>query len=417
MKKISATLLILAALALAKGAIAQDMSALPPILGPKVYKGTRLPEANSPHDWRTLRAPLLKSIFQAEVYGRLPVPNPLNLISKTTVDEAAFGGLGRLEEAVLASDALKVRLHVAYILPNTPGPHPVVIVTAFCGNGSTFSDDRLSLPAGGLPEFCARFKDAPPPAADDPDPYLFASPIETLLKRGYAVASFATADLVIDEKDTAIIPLHLMNPTAPPDERLGAIAAWGWGYSKVIDFLETDPRFDPKRQAIYGHSRNGKAAMTAAAFDDRIDLVFAHQSGRGGASLSRSPVGEQVSNITGGFPHWFAPNYARYSDDPNRLPVDQHELIGLIAPRPVLLGAGVDDQWADPEGAWQAAIAATPVYQLMGHKGLTQTTRETPDMSADIAYFLRPGRHGTTRSDWGRFMDFMDAHFKTPRKP
>ncbi|MDC7677329.1 alpha/beta hydrolase family protein [Asticcacaulis machinosus] len=417
MKKNYATLLILGALTLAKGGIAQDMSELPPALGPKVYKGVSLPEVRSYHEWHNLRAPLLKSIFQTEVYGRLPTPNSLNLISKTTVDEAAFGGLGRLEEAVLTSDAHKVRLHVAYVVPKTPGPHPVVIVTAFCGNGSTFSDNRLSLPAGGLPEFCARFKNMPPSATDDPDPYLIAPPVEALLKRGYAVASFSTADIVIDDKATAIIPLHLLNPTAPPNERLGAIAAWGWGYSKVIDFLETDPRFDPKRQAIYGHSRNGKAAISAAAFDKRIDLVFAHQSGRGGASLSRSPVGEQVSNITGGFPHWFAPNYARYGDDPNRLPVDQHELIGLIAPRPLLLGAGVDDQWADPEGAWQAAIAATPVYQLSGHKGLTQTTRETPNLSADIAYFLRPGRHGTTLSDWGRFMDFMDAHFKTPRKP
>jgi len=291
------------------------------------------------------------------------------------------------------------------------GPHPVIIQLTFCGNRAAFGGRAdIAAPFGAYAEFCDRIADAPPPEADAPDTYLRAPPLETIVRRGYAVATFFTGDIIPDDREAAIAALEALAPSQDPEHRLGAIAAWGWGASVVIDYLETNPTFDPNAMAVLGHSRNGKAAFAAAMFDPRIDLLIAHQSGTGGATLSRSYEGEAVENITGGFPHWFAPAFRGYAGAEDALPVDQHQALALIAPRPVFLGAAIDDTWAGPEGAWLAAHGADPVYELFGGPGLDQTSREEPNYQADIAYVLRPGRHGTTRSDWEHFLAFLDAH-------
>jgi hypothetical protein len=172
-----------------------------------------------------------------------------------------------------------------------------------------------------------------------------------------------------------------------------------------------EPGVDPARTAVWGHSRNGKAALLAAAFDPNIDLVIAHQSGRGGAALSRSPRGESVAQVTRAFPHWFAPSYANHAGREVGMPVDQHQLIALIAPRPVLLGAARRDAWADPAGGLEALRGAQPAYVLHGSPGLRQAGLSEPNLAADLAAFMRPGRHGVHAGDWAMFLDFMDAHF------
>ncbi|MET0545886.1 MAG: hypothetical protein ABWZ40_06220, partial [Caulobacterales bacterium] len=175
--------------------------------------------------------------------------------------------------------------------------------------------------------------------------------------------------------------------------------------------LSSDPRFDKKRMVLWGHSRNGKSALVAAAFDPRVSGVIAHQSGRGGAALTRSTLGETVAEITEKYPYWFAPDFKNYAGMEQSLPIDQHQLIALIAPRPVLFTGGRSDGWADPEGAFRAIQGAQPAYQLMGSDGLKQPDMKHPDLTGDLSFYIRGGNHGSTTYDWNMFLDWMDAHF------
>ena len=179
----------------------------------------------------------------------------------------------------------------------------------------------------------------------------------------------------------------------------------------MVDVLEQDARLDRSAMIAWGHSRYAKAALVAAAFDPRIAGVIAHQSGTGGASLNYKKPGESVARITRSYPHWFARSYAAYTDEA-RPDVDQHQLLALIAPRPVLLGNARRDVWSDPNGAFRAAMGADPVYRLYGAKGLDQSRLRPYDPAAGIAFWLRPGTHGVVKEDWPAFLAFLGAHFE-----
>jgi len=230
-------------------------------------------------------------------------------------------------------------------------------------------------------------------------------PFEDVLARGYGVALFYAGDVVGDEPESARAGLaQLYGADA---EHAGAIAAWAWLYSQAYNVLAADARIDAERVAIWGHSRNGKAALLAAAMDPRIAAVIAHQSGRGGAALNRSESGETIGEMMENYSYWFPQDFAHAPGADAML--DQHQLIALIAPRPVLLGNAARDAWADPLGAWAAAQAASPVYDLYGVDGLSQEDVRTPDPDARIWYYTRGGLHGVTSEDWEVFLEFLDA--------
>jgi hypothetical protein len=186
------------------------------------------------------------------------------------------------------------------------------------------------------------------------------------------------------------------------------IAVWAAAYGWSLDVLEADPRIDAKRTAVWGHSRQGKAALLAAAFDPRIEAVIPLQAGKGGATLTRAYAGETVKQITKDYPHWFAPAYAAYSDREKDAPVDQHQLIALVAPRPVMLGNGWKDVWSDPNGSFRAALGADPVYELMGKRGLAQTGLKDKKELGEIEFFIRSGGHGVRVKDWDEMLAFLD---------
>jgi fermentation-respiration switch protein FrsA (DUF1100 family) len=191
----------------------------------------------------------------------------------------------------------------------------------------------------------------------------------------------------------------------------GVIAVWAAAYGWALDVLERDPRIDAKRTAIWGHSRQGKAALLAAAFDQRVDAALVMQAGKGGATLTRAYAGETVKQLTRSYPHWFAPAYAAYSDNEAASPIDQHQLIALVAPRPVLLGNGWKDVWSDPNGSFRAAQGADPVYKLMGAKGLTQSGMQDAKAKGEIDFFIRSGGHGVRVIDWDYMLDWLDRQF------
>jgi hypothetical protein len=181
-----------------------------------------------------------------------------------------------------------------------------------------------------------------------------------------------------------------------------------------MDYLETDKAVDAKRVAIYGVSRLGKTVMWAGAHDTRFALVIASCSGEGGAALSRRNYGETIAHLVAPtrFPYQFCANYAKYAARVDQLPVDAHELVALIAPRPVLLQTGSTDYWSDPKGEFLAAVAAGPVYRLLGKQGLD--TDQWPPAGTpilhDIGYYMHNGGHGTLPADWDIFLQFVATH-------
>ena len=357
--------------------------------------------------WETAGKAKAEAALQSEVYGRSPEYLPPKFSETRLVDPAAFNGAARIEEfqmQISTPFGAPLSGSVVLVVPaNAMGPVPIIIMQNFCPNTAVIPVAGLSAP--------------PPPYFDCSDDsmlsgvfthffgrYITSPPAAAIMDRGYALAVLHPPEWVPDSAGRAANAIERlrgeMGKPAP-----GTIKIWADLSSALIDNLETDPRFSAK--VIYGHSRYGKSALVAAAFDPRIDGVISHQSGTGGASLSKDKPGETVHAITETYPHWFTQNYSE-----SALSVDQHHLLALIAPRPVMLGNAKRDVWSDPEGAFRAAQGANPVYQVYGSSGLTSEKLTDYRPNDDIAFWMRPGTHGVTQEDWPAFLEFMDAHFK-----
>lgn len=242
--------------------------------------------------------------------------------------------------------------------------------------------------------------------------------VDQILAQGYSAAMVYTADIDPDRADgyAAGVRGFLASNQPRAEDAWGSLSAWGWGMSRVLDYALQDPNIDPKRIAMVGHSRGGKTALWAAAEDPRISLVYSNESGCGGAALSRRRYGETVGRITTAFPHWFCENFATYADDEDRLPVDQHQLMALLAPRGVYVASAADDLWADPRGEYESLVSAAPVFQLLGKDSILSKQMpplNVPRVEGVTGYHIRTGPHDLTRRDWSWFLDFANQYFST----
>ncbi|MCX6261341.1 MAG: acetylxylan esterase [Bacteroidia bacterium] len=201
----------------------------------------------------------------------------------------------------------------------------------------------------------------------------------------------------------------------PAPDEWGAISAWSWGLSRAMDYFETDPQIDSKKIALFGVSRLGKTVLWTGARDTRFGMVIASCSGEGGAALSRRIYGETIDHMTHPTRYFyqFAGNWRNFKDDPSKSPVDAHMLISLMAPRPLLLQTGDTDKWSDPRGEFLAAVAAAPVYKLLGKRSLETDVYPAPGVPIlnDLGYFMHSGGHGAMPSDYEIFIRFIKMHF------
>jgi hypothetical protein len=243
--------------------------------------------------------------------------------------------------------------------------------------------------------------------------------VQQVLALGWGYGSYACSTVQDDTGagfGRGIIGLVNRGRPRQPDD-WGVLAAWVWGLSRTIDYLQTDRSIDATRLGVEGHSRRGKAALLAAAYDQRWTICYTSCSGEGGAKPSRRNFGETLDNVASiGEYHWMAGNFLKYGGHWNDLPVDSPELMTLVAPRPLFVTGGTRDQSADPRGEFLAAVAAGPVYRLLGRKDLGTAVMPAPDaelISGDIAFRYHEGGHNDD-FDWPVFLRFAARYFRTP---
>ncbi|MGI8602656.1 MAG: alpha/beta hydrolase family protein [Verrucomicrobiales bacterium] len=367
--------------------------------------------------WREKRRPELLRLFEQEVYGQALLGRPKDMTFRVASEKtgARGGKATRREIAVLFTgkeDGPRMDL-LLYLPQKTGAPAPVFAGLNFQGNHAATTEPDVALAR------CWVANDKKTGVADnkanDASRGGEASrwQIDYALEHGYAVATACYGDIDPDFDDGFKNGIHALAPPKNPGD-WGSIGAWAWGLSRILDYLETEPQIDAKKAIVMGHSRLGKTALWAGAQDERFAMVISNDSGAGGAALSRRIFGETVEHLNTRFPHWFCDNYSKYNGREADCPVDQHELIALIAPRPVLINSATEDEWADPKGEFLSASAADPVYRLLGTDGIAQKEWPEPGhlLTTRIGYFLRPGAHDVTLDDWKAYVTFADKHVK-----
>jgi hypothetical protein len=369
--------------------------------------------------WIAKRRPEILKLFEEQVYGKMPdkkVKITYDLLEKQA---HVLGGLAARKQVrvyLLGKKPAPFMDVLIYLPADNKKPVPLFVSLNFKGNHAVINDPVIRLPESWVPND-DQFGITDHKATEASRGAAASRwPVEEILARGYGLATIYYGDIDPDDEgrfDNGIHPwFYKKGQTQPAADEWGSIGAWAWGLSRAIDYFEKDSDIAADKVIVLGHSRLGKTALWAGATDERFALVISNDSGCGGAALSIRRVGETVKRINTVFPHWFCDNFNRYNDAEDSLPVDQHMLIALIAPRPVYVASAEDDQWADPLGEFLAAKFASPVYHLFGLDGLP--VEEMPAVNqpvmGTIGYHIRSGKHDVILYDWQRFMDFADMH-------
>lgn len=417
----NALLLLLLALFCSSGLFGQafvanyDESAMPAytLPDPLIFNdGTPVKTRN---DWKKRRAELL-TLFEREEYGITPtgkVRITSALLSQN--DNACEGMAVRREVALkLEREGRSVSINLLLFLPKKVKRAPVFLGYNFNGNHTVSSDPGVLVTKSWVRNNtdAAITNNQSTEARRGSDASSW--PVGEIISRGYGVATLYYGDVDPDFDDGFTNGVHPLFTIRRDSASWGSIAAWSWALSRVMDYLEKQSDVDPGRVIVLGHSRLGKAALWAGANDPRFAMVISNESGCGGAALSKRIYGETVGRINDSFPHWFCKNYRKYNRAEEQMPFDQHELLALIAPRPMYVCSAEEDKWSDPKGEFLACVGASPVYQLLGKEGFPGKVFPGLDqpVAGTIGYHIRPGKHAINLVDWRFFMNFADMTFQ-----
>jgi hypothetical protein len=371
--------------------------------------------------WNRERRPELVRIYEDQVFGKTVATKTRPLVEVTEAGAKAIGGKAIRKQVTLwfagRKEGSKVDVLI-YLPAAATKPVPIFTGLSFGPNAAIHSDPGIRLGESWTrdPQDKTKYRRQPTPEKAR-GAGAGQWQLEKILDHGFGLATACYYDIEPDfvgGMQYGVRPLGFRpGQTEPAADEWGAIGAWSWGLSRIVDYLVTDKAIDAKKIAVIGHSRLGKTALWAGAQETRFALVVSNDSGEGGAALARRNYGETLLRITTAFPHWFCANYKAYGSDPNRLPVDAHELLALVAPRPVYVASAEEDRWADPRGEFLAAVASGRVYELLGKKGLG--TDQMPGIHQpimkDVGYHIRAGKHDVTAYDWDQYLKFAEMHF------
>jgi hypothetical protein len=335
--------------------------------------------------WWQKRRPEIVNDYETEIFGRVPKKTPKVTFEAGSESPALDGSAikkvitGHIDNSAYPAAQPVINL-VLYLPTHAGGPVPLMGLISGNTNGN-------------------------------------AKTIQLLINQGWAAAIFDTGSLQADNGgglNKGIIGLVNQGQPRKPED-WGTLRAWSWGLSRALDYFETDKAINPKQIGLEGHSRWGKTALLAGAMDTRWAIVYSSCSGSMGASLERRNYGETAGIVAGVTEyHWMAPNFVKYGHNwHTNLPVDAHDMIALMAPRPLFITGGTQDLWADPKGEFEACVAATPVYTLLGKTGITGSELPTPNVAladGDLAFRYHEGGH-TDELDWPAFLEFAKKYF------
>ncbi|MCU0913481.1 MAG: acetylxylan esterase [Planctomycetes bacterium] len=348
--------------------------------------------------WEQQRRGELLDLFRQYVYGVAPAKPDTLSFRIVESDPRAMAGQATLKRVAISFtlQGEPFTFHLTLFVPNQrPGKAPVFLLLNHRGPENTDPTRKRQM------EFW---------------------PAEYMIARGYAIAAINVAAEVEPDNakaTTGIRAFYRQHYPRPEELSWGALGAWAWSGSRAVDYFETDPDINMAQIAVIGHSRGGKTSLWAGAQDTRFALACVNDAGEGGPALSRRNFGEDNAAINRSFPHWFAPKYAAYAGKEDTLPVDQHELVALVAPRGYHGADATSDLWADPRGSWLALVEASKVWTLYGK---TQRLQDKMPLVNDlliqgpIAYHIREGGHGLMLFDWKLHLDHADSLFKNVAK-
>ena len=346
--------------------------------------------------WREVHRPAIKELFEEQVYGRRPVERPPHLVFSLAEPDAVM------------MDGAAVRKRIRCEYGGKYGTNSFVF-TAFI--------PRVGRPSPSFVFICNRNPD------ENIDPTREKKsgfwPAEEIVRRGYAAIAFWNGDITPDRYHgntlgvfAAFEDVNRMYRTA---KGWGVLSAWAWGASRVLDWIETESTLDAQHVAVIGHSRGGKTALVAAAWDERFAMACSSCSGTGGAKLNHVdlPSSEHIRDSVRSRSFWYCHNYKTWANLDHMAPFDQHMLVAMIAPRLVCIGSATEDPHAGPYGEYCTARYASYIWTIFGRKGFVSEgfpSPNTPQQQGDISYHIRDGKHDLTAYDWGVYMDFADAH-------
>lgn len=366
--------------------------------------------------WYSQRRPELLKLFTREVYGQSP-GIPENMRFKVfDSSSVALGGLATRKQVAVYFNGNPEgpRMDILIYLPNNvKRPVPVFTGLNFEGNQSVNPDTAIRITKSW--EYGGN-KDVINHHATEQSRGMAKDrwPLQMILAHGYGIATVYAGDIAPDDKDGFKNGVQALYPRLQNiGDNFATLAAWAWGLSRVMDYFETDRDIDPHKIIVFGWSRMGKAALWAGAEDKRFSIVISNESGAGGAKLFHHPAGENAHRLCTKFPYWFCNNFKQYDGKDTLLPFDQHELIALIAPRPVYIASAEGDGNSDPYGEFLAAEGADGVYRFLGTAGLPVKTWPAvnhPVLDGQIGYHIRSGNHNITPYDWSQYLLFVTFH-------